>query len=87
MDMDTYIDLNRNFYPIKDNEKDLEEAKVMSTFGYGKYISWEELLQKPRIVILAEPGTGKTEELKAVTNRLRSKGAAAFFCRIELLED
>jgi hypothetical protein len=85
--MDTYIELNRNFYPIKDNEKDLEKAKVMSAFGYGKYISWEEILQKPRIVILAEPGTGKTEELKAVTNRLRSKGAAAFFCRIELLED
>lgn len=84
--MDNYIELNRNFYPIKDNEKDFEEAKVMSAFGYGKYISWEELLQKPRVVILAEPGTGKTEELKAVTNRLRSKGAAAFFWRIELLE-
>ena len=84
--MDTYIELNRKFYPIKDNEKDLEEAKVMAAFGYDKYISWEELLQKPRVVILAEPGTGKTEELKAVTNRLRSKGVAAFFCRIELLE-
>jgi hypothetical protein len=85
--MDTYIELNRNFYPIKDNEKDLEEATIMSAFGYDKYISWEKLLQKPRVVILAEPGTGKTEELKAVTNRLRSKGIAAFFCKIELLQD
>ncbi len=85
--MGTYIELNRNFYPIKNTEKDLEEAKIMSAFGHDSYISWEELLQKPRVVILAEPGTGKTEELKAVTNRLRSKGATAFFCRIELLED
>jgi predicted MPP superfamily phosphohydrolase len=85
--MDTYIELNRNFYPIKDNEKDLEEAKIMSVFGYDKFISWEELLQKPRVVILAEPGTGKTEELRAVTNRLRSTGNTAFFCRIELLEE
>jgi len=85
--MNTYIELNRNFFPIKDNEKDLEEAKIMSSFGYDKYINWEELLQKPRVIILAEPGTGKTEEFKAITNRLRSKGVAAFFCRVELLEE
>ena len=58
----------------------------MYAYGLGQQLSWENLLTKYRTVILAEPGTGKTEEFQAVTQRLRMDGKLAFFCRIELLQ-
>ena len=39
------------------------------------------------MVILAEPGTGKTEELRETAIRIRREGQAAFLCRIELLHE
>jgi len=83
-----HIDLDRMFWPVEaDKENDPESIRAMFAFGFGKQLSWEDLLGKDRIVILAEPGTGKTEEFRAVTRCLRMASKPAFFCRIELLQE
>ena len=84
--MADYIDLDRKFLPVKaDKENDPESIRTMLAFGIGQQLSWNDLLEKDRTVIIAEPGTGKTEEFQAVTGRLRLASKFAFFCRIELL--
>ena len=83
-----HIDLNRKFWSVEaDKENDPESIRAMFAFGLGEQLSWEDLLGKNRIVILAEPGTGKTEEFRAVTRRLQMASKPAFFCRIELLQE
>ncbi len=83
-----HIDLNRKFWSVEaDKGNDPEITRTMFAFELGKQLSWKDLLGKDRIVILAEPGTGKTEEFRAVTKRLRMDSKPAFFCRIELLQE
>jgi hypothetical protein len=83
-----HIELNRTFWPVEaDKEHDPEAIRIMAALGVDRQVSWNKLLEKPRIVILGEPGTGKTEELSAIAKRLRNDGNSAFFCRIELLQD
>ena len=86
--MADHIELDRTFWPVEaDKEHDPETIRIMAALGVDRQVSWDKLLKNPRIVILGEPGTGKTEELSAITKRLRNAGNPAFFCRIELLQD
>jgi len=83
-----HIELDRKFWPVEaDKENDSESVRAMLALGLGKQLSWEDLLGKDRVVILAEPGAGKTEEFRAITRRLRMASKTAFFCRIELLQE
>ena len=41
----------------------------------------------PRVVILAEAGAGKTEELRLRARTLQNEGKNAFFCRMESIAD
>ena len=49
----------------------------------GKSISWSELLQSQRILLIAEAGAGKTYKCKARAKQLFDGGAPAFFLRLE----
>ena len=78
--MSKHIELNRKFLTVKpDKENDPETIRMMLNWGTDIRTSWEDLLQKPRIVILGEPGTGKTDELRAVSERLGNVGKIAWF--------
>ncbi len=81
-----YIDFNRYFLHVKEDEKvDPDEH-----FYWGlsnDSLTWPDLLKKKRVVLLAEAGCGKTKEFKVVTGKLNSEGNAAFFLRIEELAD
>ena len=82
-----YIDLNRNFVPIKkDEEVNLDIGRYWGKH-IGGWLGWEDLLDNPRVVILAEASSGKTTEFKEITKKLRSNGKAAFFISIEELAD
>jgi len=83
-----YIDLNRKFWPVEaDKENDPENIRVLFSFGIGKEYLWDELIKKDRVVILAEPGTGKTTELMEAAKKLRKDNKLAFFYRIEAIND
>lgn len=85
--MNKYIELHRTFVPCTEKE-DFDPDSDISRYRFGfKATGWPELLDLPRVVILAEAGTGKTEEFKAVARKLRDEGKAAFFCAIEELAE
>jgi len=50
-------------------------------------LDWAELDSLFRVVILADPGAGKTFELRAEAQRLAASGRAAFFIRIEDIDE
>lgn len=81
-----YIELNRTFSEIsKDQEFDKESYDTRIAFGLSTPSTWEDLFTQPRVIILAEAGAGKTEEIGAATKKLRAQGKAAFFLRLEHL--
>ena len=50
--------------------------------GYES-LGWHEIVNEYRTVVLSEAGTGKTEELKHLTKKLRESDLPAFFIRLE----
>ncbi len=81
-----FIQLNRTFSSIsKDQTFDEDTYDFLSIFGQTGSKKWDDLLKLPRVVILAEAGEGKTQEMKAIARRLHDKGKAAFFFRLEHL--
>ena len=87
--IDTFINLNRQFKPTSTDKNDLDSKQQnlesLLSSSYEPLITWQELIKKPRVVVLAEPGTGKTVELEQAAKRLIEQRKKAFFCRIELL--
>lgn len=84
--MNSYIDLDRKYRTL--TQKDLEHAETLSAADYfdsRDARSWRELVENPRVVLLAEAGAGKTEELRHMANVLRGEGRYAFFIEIESL--
>ena len=83
-----HVLLNRSFtrVPTKDRP---EGGRFSSQSVQDKdaFVSWKRLKSFRRCVILAEPGAGKTAELKEVTKECRREGKAAFFIRIEYLAE
>ena len=87
--MPKYIPLQRNFslFTPPSNHYETHWDALWDTETNSNKLEWDQLLERNKVVILAEAGTGKTEELKAVANRLYQEGKASFFCRIETLLD
>lgn len=81
-----YIDLNRSFVPMQiDSSFDEDEYESLISYGVFGTKKWNDLFQLHRVIILAEAGAGKTEEIYAATLRLRKKEHRAFFFRLEHL--
>lgn len=85
---DFSVALNRKFFPAAEDVAESDgDPSYADYFGLTKPIYWEQLWQKPRVVILAEAGAGKTYELENATKTLRRQGKPAFFIRLEHLKD
>ena len=87
-----YIDLKRQFRDLQDNEFALGEfddpgvLKYLEELGVESVIGWSELLEKDRVVLLAEAGSGKSEEMEEQARRLNRDQKFAFFVPLEYLE-
>lgn len=85
--MSLYRAVDRVFAPV-DADKEVTPDLIQA---WGRQVTgvktWPELLQIPRIVILAEAGSGKTREFEEQVKRLRGEGAFAFFGPIEVIAD
>lgn len=89
---DEFIELRRTFIKLpckyaqeaKEDDLDISDSLLRS---FGKELSWGDLHEKFRIILLAEAGAGKTFEIRQTTQKLRSKGKYAFFLRLEHVMD
>lgn len=82
-----YINLDRSFVPVKKGEEPRLEWTTEQGRRYGGWLDWQALLKHQRVVLLAEAGCGKTAEFRHQAQSLRHLGQAAFFARVEDLED
>src|SRR5262245_60694652 len=78
--------LNRRFRKLEKNTKAEEAALESYTFDAGRRLStlsWEDVLNSSRTVILGEPGSGKTWELRECAKTLSDRGEFSFFIRLD----
>lgn len=78
------VQLIRRFVPTKPH---LGEWEFLSTAPPGKAKGWHELENLHRVLILADPGAGKTFEALERARKIRDRGTKAFFIRIEAIDD
>lgn len=77
------VALGRQFIAWREKD-DPEEAEALTDLLYlDRAVSWDELLKRRRVVVLAEPGAGKTTELEERTRQLRERGEFAFFATLQ----
>lgn len=81
------VPLDRYFSLVPKSESDSEEQDFRSFFSEQKHTGWQELDEEFRCVILAEAGAGKSFEMEARAKHAAELGRAAFFIRIEDIED
>ena len=85
IEKDTYFDLNRRFSAIPVADDKVDPSSHRNFRGNATTASWDDLLEKKRVVILAEAGAGKTEEMRAACRSIRKAGGISFFIRLEHL--
>jgi len=76
-----FIELDRRFCQL-DPKEDLEKAALdsytASLLGRESGLGWKDLLEHRLVVVLGEPGSGKTEEFRERAKTLQAEGKAAF---------
>jgi hypothetical protein len=77
--MEQHVELERQFLEVdeaKDPEAAALESYIASISGADTGVGWNEIFAaRESIVILGEPGSGKTHEMRAQMARLRRQGA------------
>jgi hypothetical protein len=82
-----FVDLKRSFVPVnKDEEANLAIGEQWGQ-RYAGWLSWAGLLERKRVVLLAEALSGKSEEFRNAASSLRVKGSFAFDTTVENLVD
>lgn len=77
-----YIELHRTFQELLPTGRPGDDAALEPDMGQ-KAVLLCALLEQPRVVMLAEGGSGKTWLLQEAARRLRNERKAAFFLRLE----
>ncbi len=83
-----YIDLDRRFRqldPRADPEREAVQSYTATLFLAASGLAWNEILARTRVVVLGEPGSGKTWEFRERARRMREAGEYAFFVRLDQL--
>jgi hypothetical protein len=79
---DVIVPLIRRFIPTRPM---LGEWEFLHPEPSGSDQGWRDLEEHYRVLVLADPGAGKTFEAIEHTTKLRAKGVKAFFIRIEAI--
>ncbi len=81
--------MSRTFYDLPQQLPSSESESRHQYYRHasGKALNWSDLLQSPRVLIVSEAGAGKSHECKLKADELAEQGLAAFFIRLEDLQD
>jgi hypothetical protein len=82
-----FVDLERSYHEISSYARESDDVDVSQAFWIGPSITWADLKKERRVVLLAEAGAGKTEEIRHAAHQWRAGGEHAFFLRLEHLAD
>lgn len=86
--MNNFVDLDRRFAeftPDGDPEALAQRSYLAGFNGDDQGISWGQLLESRLVVVLGEPGSGKTRELAQQAAQARSAGKNAYFLPLDRL--
>ena len=79
-----FIDLKRQFVEWRERDGELSDPEVYVRFGFrDKSKAWPDLYKHHRVVVLAEAGSGKTDELKEQARQFSATGAFAFYSTVQ----
>lgn len=81
-----FVELGRQFAPLgkgTDREDAADDSYLVWALSARSRFDWPKLLKKSLVVVLGEPGSGKTWELEHQAARLAAAGEYAFFIRLE----
>src|SRR5882762_9163017 len=82
-----YIEINRRFSKLH-SSGGIEDAAA-SSYLRGSFadsaLGWDELLKERLVVVLGEPGSGKSWEFRQRCASLKEPGTAAFLIELERL--
>ena len=76
------VELIRRFAPMSSRSREWDF--LMS--GPGRPQRWHEIEDDFRVLIIADPGAGKTFEARARALKIKARGRHAFFIRIEKID-
>jgi hypothetical protein len=82
-----FVELRRTFHELSKNQEEHDDLAIHRSIFSKKHLTWAELAEEFRVVVLSEAGTGKTEEIRHFSEVLRSENKAAFFLRLEHIPD
>lgn len=85
---DHYVDLNRrfeNFLPEEDSEVAVMRSYLTGFIGGESGSSWDEVLKHRLVVVLGEPGSGKSEEFRYLASVGKENGKATFLLELNRL--
>ncbi|MBB3747180.1 hypothetical protein FHX10_006736 [Rhizobium sp. BK591] len=78
-----FVQLGRTFHELSKYASEDDSIDAGRAFRVGDRLSWGNLVNEYRLVILAEAGSGKTAEIRSIAQTLRNEGKRAFFLRLE----
>jgi hypothetical protein len=81
-----YINLGRRFIHLGNQE--ISEDIVYESYSLldddrEAGLAWDEIIKEKLVVILGEPGSGKSTEFKEQVNKLKINGTYAFYIRLD----
>jgi hypothetical protein len=79
----SFIDLDRRFLRWSEKENDAAEVYALLRHYSRNGLDWPKLLQHRRVVLLAEAGSGKSEELREQARRLVANGQFGFYATVQ----
>ncbi len=82
--MSEFIPLDRHFATWTE-EDDSDSEALFDLMEMRGTLAWEDLVRRRRVVILAEPGSGKTAEIEAQVERSRAAGQFTFVATVQTI--
>lgn len=83
---ENFIELDRRFTPLGRGARSEDvalESYTRSLLGQDPGLGWNEIIQNRLVVVLGEPGSGKTWEFRRRSELVSASGAFAFFVRLD----